>query len=442
MPSSCLRPKAWCGTPEGDTIFRTAATLQRWLAGREITSARVRIVAVPVARLIGATVTGVEAQGKHLLIRLSTGDILHSHMGMTGSWHVYPAGERWQRSASQARLVLEAGDRVAVCFNAPVIELLAARSEPLHPALSRLGPDLLGDSFDVEVVRHRARRRAQDQAVGSIGELLLDQQVVAGIGNIYRCESLFLCGLNPWRSVDDVDDRQLDHLMLTAGRLLRANATGPPGTRGFEGRGGQMWVYRRGGRPCRRCGTTVRSQRLGRQARTVYWCPTCQPPEPAGKAAATHPPAVSLQSAAVVEVEVATEVTEELVDAFIRLIPQLSRSSPAPGHAELAEMVASPATSLLVARDGSGGIIGSLTLAVIRIPTGVRALIEDVVVDESARGAGAGAELTKVALAVAARAGAKTVDLTSRPSREAANRLYQRLGFERRDTHVYRYSFA
>jgi endonuclease-8 len=434
--------------PEGDTIFRTAAILQRWLAGREITSARVRIVAVPAARLIGATVTGVEAQGKHLLIRLSTGEILHSHMGMTGSWHVYPAGERWQRPASQARLVLEAGDRIAVCFNAPVIELLAARSEPLHPALSRLGPDILGDAFDVETVRHRARRRAEDQAVDSIGELLLDQQVAAGIGNIYRCESLFLCGVNPGRSVDDVDDQQLDHLMLTAARLLRANATGPPATRGFEGRGGQTWVYRRSGRPCRRCGTTVRSQRLGRHARTVYWCPTCQPPtpaappEPARKAVASHPPAPSLQSAAVVEVEVATEVTEELVDAFVRLIPQLSRSAPAPAHAELAEMVASPATSVLVARDGAGTIIGSLTLVVFRIPTGVRALVEDVVVDESARGAGAGAELTKVALAVAARAGARTVDLTSRPSREAANRLYQRLGFERRDTNVYRYSFA
>jgi ribosomal protein S18 acetylase RimI-like enzyme len=142
----------------------------------------------------------------------------------------------------------------------------------------------------------------------------------------------------------------------------------------------------------------------------------------------------------VVRVDVATEVSEELIDAFRRLIPQLSSSSPAPGAVELSEMFASPTTSVLIARDESGTILGSLTLVVFRIPTGVRAWIEDVVVDESARGAGTGAELTKAALEQAAVAGARTVELTSRASREAANRLYQRLGFQLRDTNVYRKS--
>ena len=136
--------------------------------------------------------------------------------------------------------------------------------------------------------------------------------------------------------------------------------------------------------------------------------------------------------------EEATAVDDELVEAWARLIGQLSRSAPAPTRAELEEIAASPATRLLVARDDAGAIVGSLTLAIFRIPTGVRAWVEDVVVDEAARGQGIGAALTREALRLAAEAGARTVDLTSRPDREAANRLYQAVGFERRETNVYR----
>jgi ribosomal protein S18 acetylase RimI-like enzyme len=139
-----------------------------------------------------------------------------------------------------------------------------------------------------------------------------------------------------------------------------------------------------------------------------------------------------------VTVEEARDVSPELVEAFARLIPQLSRSNPPPTEAELAEIVGSDASRLLVARDDGGAVLGSLTLVLFRIPTGVRAWIEDVVVDESARGQGVGEELNREALRVASEAGARTVDLTSRPSREAANRLYQRLGFKQRDTNVYR----
>jgi ribosomal protein S18 acetylase RimI-like enzyme len=139
-------------------------------------------------------------------------------------------------------------------------------------------------------------------------------------------------------------------------------------------------------------------------------------------------------------IEEATEVTEELVAAMANLVPQLSSSNPAPTRAQLAEMVGSPAITLLIARDDAGDIVGSLTLAMFRIPTGLRAWIEDVIVDGSQRGKGTGEALTRHALQVAREAGATTVDLTSRPSREAANRLYQRVGFERRETNVYRYS--
>jgi ribosomal protein S18 acetylase RimI-like enzyme len=139
-------------------------------------------------------------------------------------------------------------------------------------------------------------------------------------------------------------------------------------------------------------------------------------------------------------IEIAHELTEDLIAAMTRLIPQLSSSNPAPTRAQLQEMVDSPAITLLIAREDAGNIVGSLTLAMFRIPTGLRAWIEDVIVDGSQRGKGVGEALTRHALQVAKEAGATTVDLTSRPSREAANRLYQRVGFERRETNVYRYN--
>lgn len=140
------------------------------------------------------------------------------------------------------------------------------------------------------------------------------------------------------------------------------------------------------------------------------------------------------------DIEPATATTPELVEAMAQLLPLLSKSAPAPTTEEVAEMVESPATTLLVARDGAGGpIVGTLTLAMFRVPSGVRAWIEDVIVSESVRGRGCGEELTRAALELADRAGARTVDLTSRPSREAANRLYQRIGFKARETNVYRY---
>jgi len=264
--------------PEGDTIFRTAASLRRWLVGRTLTAARSAADGVAVGRLVGQTVDGVEAQGKHLLIRFSGGSVLHTHMRMTGSWHVYPAGEPWRRSPRQARVVLQAGDRVAVCFKAPVIELLSGGGERNHPSLRRLGPDVLVPStLDPSTVRARARARAGSSP--TVGELLLDQQVVAGIGNIYRCETLFLCRVAPRTRSATVDDAVLDALVATASRLMSANAAGSAGVaRTFDGPPERTWVYRRAGRPCRRCGTAVRSEVLGHQARTVYWCPACQHP--------------------------------------------------------------------------------------------------------------------------------------------------------------------
>jgi endonuclease-8 len=253
--------------PEGDTIFRTAETLRRWIGGREITAAQSRVYGFPAARLVGMRVDGVEARGKHLLIRFDQGQVLHTHLRMSGSWHVYPAGQPWRRPERQARLVLEAGERLAVCFNAPIVELVQAKSEGAHPSLGRLGPDVLADELDVGEIRRRARTRPPELA---LGELLLDQQVVAGIGNIWRCEALFLEQRNPWTERQKLTDEDFDALLATASSLMRHSAVGPASPP-------ERYVYNRAGRPCRRCGTPIEAKRQGEHARTAYWCPSCQP---------------------------------------------------------------------------------------------------------------------------------------------------------------------
>ncbi|MGI9023583.1 MAG: Fpg/Nei family DNA glycosylase [Acidimicrobiales bacterium] len=252
--------------PEGDTLYRTAATLKRWLGGREVTEATTTVPGLAAEKLVGQRVETVEPWGKHLLFRFASGQVLHSHLRMSGSWHVYSWGDAWWPPHRQARLVLTCGDRLAVCFNAPVIELLAARAEQVHPALAGLGPDVLADPLDLDGIRRQARARPPETEVG---QLLLDQRVVAGIGNIWRCEALFVEGHNPWTPQSSLTDTQLDALLLTASRLMRASAglPRPPSRR----------VYGRQGRPCRICGTLVVTRRQGEQARTAYWCPTCQP---------------------------------------------------------------------------------------------------------------------------------------------------------------------
>jgi len=257
--------------PEGDTIFRTAVSLRRWVGGRTVTGG------LGADRVVGADVQVVEAKGKHLVLRFSNRWLLHTHMRMSGSWHVYPTGERWQRPAAQARVVIECGDRVAVCFNAPVVEWLRDHEERLHGPLVRLGPDLLapgagGFKADLDEVVRRAAARPPSMLVG---ELLLDQEVAAGIGNVYRCETLFLCGLDPWTPRESVGEPRLRALMTRARDLLAMNAANPF-TRDVGLGPGQTYVYGRPHRPCRRCGTVIRTARLGFQARSIFWCPSCQ----------------------------------------------------------------------------------------------------------------------------------------------------------------------
>ncbi|MEP6994226.1 MAG: DNA-formamidopyrimidine glycosylase family protein [Acidobacteriota bacterium] len=259
--------------PEGDTIWRAARTLQRVLGGQRLIAARSEIPAVDRAALAGHTVARVESRGKNLLIHLDDGRVLHTHMRMSGSWHVYRPGERWQRPQRQAKVVLETDRFVAVCFNAPVVELLSAGELRRHPALSRLGPDVLSPDFDPARTRLKIRARSEL----AIGEALIAQSALAGVGNIYKSETLFLCGMDPFRLVRDLSDRDIDRLVAKARTLMSANlGTAPRATRPSLSRE-RTWVYGRRGRPCRRCTATIQMGRQGTQARSTYWCPTCQP---------------------------------------------------------------------------------------------------------------------------------------------------------------------
>ncbi|GAC1674086.1 MAG: Fpg/Nei family DNA glycosylase [Candidatus Limnocylindrales bacterium] len=259
--------------PEGDTLQRTASGLAPHLVGRVVSGARARADGPQVQRIVGATITGVEAVGKNLLIRFDNGLELRTHMRMTGSWHRYRPGERWRRSAARARLVLEVPGAVAVCFDAPVIELFETRAEAIHPTLARLGPDLLDDGWGVALAAEALRRlRDPDRARWSISAALLDQRAMAGIGNIWRNETLFHERVWPWSRVADLDDATLDRLVARAHDLLRASVGAPTGR-------SRLWVYRRVGRPCHRCGMRLRSlERDVAVPRTTFWCPACQPP--------------------------------------------------------------------------------------------------------------------------------------------------------------------
>jgi endonuclease-8 len=261
--------------PEGDTLARTAAGLRPWLIGRPVLAARTSGPgAVPkVERVVGATVTAVESIGKNLVIRLDNGLELRTHLRMHGSWHRYQPGERWRRPPGRARLVVEVEGSVAVCFDAPVVELFEERAEGLHPSLASLGPDLLAPRPDVDEAVRRLRDPAR--ADRAIGEALLDQRALAGIGNEVKNEALWQASCPPWALVRTLDERLLRRLVELGRDILREGAA--TGRR-------PRHVYRRPGRPCRRCGTLIRVVHQGSELpRLTFWCPGCQGAGPAAR---------------------------------------------------------------------------------------------------------------------------------------------------------------
>jgi endonuclease-8 len=272
--------------PEGDSIFRAARALNQALAGRTVT--RFESVFPALTRidhdqpLRGRTIEQVVPRGKHLLIGFSGGLILRTHMRMKGSWHLYRSGERWMRPRHDMRIVIGTDEFEAVAFGVPIAEFTTAGEAAERGPLHDMGPDPLADEFDAA----EAARRIESRTDMEIADALLDQTAMAGIGNIFKSEVLFVARVNPFTPVDRIPREHIERIVTTARKLMRANvgegASGIRtygGLRGTTGRldpGARLWVYGRAGKPCRRCGTPISRRKQGPHARSTYWCPTCQ----------------------------------------------------------------------------------------------------------------------------------------------------------------------
>ncbi|MET9885838.1 DNA-formamidopyrimidine glycosylase family protein [Streptomyces sp. NPDC006430] len=259
--------------PEGDSVWRAAARLHTALAGKELTRCDLRVPRFATADLTGRTTLDVTPRGKHLLARFEGGLTLHTHLRMNGAWHVFAAHEKWHGGpAHEIRVILGTAEHAAVGYRLPVVELLRTSDE--QRVVGHLGPDLLGPDWDPDLAA--ANLLASPER--PLGEALLDQRNLAGIGNIYKCELCFLAQVTPWTPVGALPDPPTTAVRLAAGahRLLAAN-TGDRGMRSTTGsrRPGQnLFVYGRAHRPCLRCGTPVREALQG--DRPTYWCPRCQ----------------------------------------------------------------------------------------------------------------------------------------------------------------------
>lgn len=255
--------------PEGDTIHRAARTLSSALVGK-------RVVEVTLPRLAtappppGTAVTCVEARGKHLLVHFDDGHVLHTHLRMSGAWHV---GARTP-TRPRGRALITVDDAVAVCVRAPVVELLDEAALRRHPALRRLGPDLTVPGVDLDAAVERMGRFAV--AGTTLGDALLDQRAACGIGNVIMQEACFLEGIDPRTPIEQVAEPTRHALYATGARLLQDNVHTTRRTTVPDAAPGTLWVYDRTRRPCRRCGTAVEAGRSGRDARATWWCPTCQ----------------------------------------------------------------------------------------------------------------------------------------------------------------------
>jgi len=275
--------------PEGDTIFRAARNLGRALIGKPVTVFRSTYPLLTRFNedtpLAGQTVERVEARGKWMLIYFSGGGILASHLLMNGRWHIYRHGERWQLPRFHMRIVIENAQYQAVGFRVPVAEMHTARSLARNTRIPHMENDLLSADFDFDAALKRLLARPQD----TIADTLLDQSVLAGVGNVFKSEICFVCGLNPFRAVEALTREEVAGMIATARELLRATVLEDSGDLIVTYRGQQrrttrnsdptasLWVYGRNGEPCRRCGEPIRRRIQGDDVRVTFWCPRCQP---------------------------------------------------------------------------------------------------------------------------------------------------------------------
>ncbi|MGB9415549.1 MAG: DNA-formamidopyrimidine glycosylase family protein [Acidobacteriaceae bacterium] len=277
--------------PEGDTIYRAARALGHVLEGKLVT--RFETALAPLASVdddtpvAGQTVEKVESRGKWLLMHFSGDLILATHMLMSGSWHIYRAGERWRRGRREMRVVIATAEFEAVAFNVPIAKFYTASTLVRNSAIPKLGPDLLGATFAADEAKKRLLARGEEE----IANVLLNQRVMAGLGNVYKSEVLFACGVHPFRLVSTLTGADVDCIVERAKRFLEANVkdgadgamvtyTGLRRTTQATDPGARLWVYRRQGKECRRCGTAILMRKQGLGARSTYWCPVCQPESP------------------------------------------------------------------------------------------------------------------------------------------------------------------
>jgi endonuclease-8 len=258
--------------PEGDTIHRTASAIRTALVGRPMVRFDAPRLIGPVPQA-GRTVETVESHGKHLEITWDDGLVLHTHMRMSGAWHLYRTEEPWRRPYHQLRASIETTEWVAVCFNAPVVETYREPDKRRHPGRGRLGPDLckpttdLGDVVDLLLSYPEPEARLRD--------VMLDQRVMCGVGNVYRCEVLWATELSPWAHVGDLSHHDAVVLVNTAAAMLREGARTGRRVTNADVRGG-LAVYGRNGQGCVRCRETIAVRRVGEHARLLYWCEGCQ----------------------------------------------------------------------------------------------------------------------------------------------------------------------
>lgn len=278
--------------PEGDTIYRAARALQNALAGKVVTGFETGLAKLARinddAPLAGRVVEKVESRGKWLLIYFSGDLILATHMLMSGSWHLYRPGERWRMRRNRMRVAIRTAEWEAVAFQVPLAEFHTGRSLARDERIAKLGSDVLGDDFTAAGGVARLAAYARENPEAEIGDVLLNQRVLAGLGNVYKSEVAFAAGVNPFRAMRSITPEEMEAMVDFAQRYMKANVaegkgdgivtyTGNRRTTGAMNQGERLWVYMRQGQECRRCGSTIRMRRQGVDARSTYWCPECQP---------------------------------------------------------------------------------------------------------------------------------------------------------------------
>jgi endonuclease VIII len=278
--------------PEGDTIYRAARALQRAIGGKVVTGFETGLAKLARVNddtpLVGRVVEKVESRGKWCLIYFSGDLILVTHMLMSGSWHLYRTWERWRMGRDKMRVVIRTEDWEAVGFNIPVAEFHTERSLTRSSQVPKLGPDILSDEFTVEGGVARLVAYGRESPDAEIAVVLLNQRVMAGLGNVYKSEVAFAAGVNPFRAMRTITVREMELMVEFAQRYMRANVADGTGegivtysgnrrtTRAMD-REERLWVYGRQGEECRRCGTPIMMRKQGTQVRSTYWCPECQP---------------------------------------------------------------------------------------------------------------------------------------------------------------------